>query len=114
MYPKKLYPIGIFDNFVRENFLADLQGTGWFSFYNSSHIDEATTIFNQIVSDVASQHAPISKKKVKGNCTRWVSGEFLIAVKERDFILKVASRSKNSDDWATFKAKWNSVNKLKK
>jgi len=85
----------------------------WSRFYNSPDVDEATSIFNSIVSEISDKHAPFCQKGIKGNCSPWINEEFLIALRERDYLLKVASRSQSQADWTIFKKKRNAVNKLK-
>ena len=49
-----------FKNFDRDKFLEDLSRSDWSIFYNTSDIDNAAKIFNNLVSETASKHAPIT------------------------------------------------------
>jgi len=102
-----------FKNFNKDKFTNDLLHMDWSRFYNSPDVDEATSIFNSIVSEISDKHAPFCQKGIKGNCSPWINEEFLIALRERDYLLKVASRSQSQADWTIFKKKRNAVNKLK-
>lgn len=102
-----------FKNFDRNKFVNDLLNADWAPFFNSTDVNDATKIFNSIVSEISNKHAPISHFRVKGNSCPWLNADLLVAIKERDYLLKVASISKNPDDWVNFKKKRNMVNKLK-
>ena len=69
--------------------------------------------FNSIASQISDKHAPLSHFKVKGDSCPWLNAELLAAIRERDYLLKVASASQNPEDWMNFRRKRNFVNKLK-
>ena len=43
----------------------------------------------------------------------WVTEDFIIAIRERDFLCKKAKKTKSILDWEDFKQKRNHVNRLK-
>lgn len=102
-----------FKNFDRNEFILDLINADWVPFFNSRNVDEATNIFNAIVSQISEIHAPLSHFKIKGNSCPWLNNELLASIRERDYLLKVASQSQKPDDWINFRKKRNFVNKLK-
>ena len=102
-----------FKNFDRNKFISDLINADWDPFFNSHSVDEATKTFNSIVSQISDTHAPVSHFKVKGDSCPWINAELLAAIRERDYLLKVATTSQNPDDWVEFRRKRNFVNKLK-
>ena len=100
-------------NFNKQLFLDDLNKADWSLFFNSIDVVEATLAFNNIVSEIADRHALLSHKKVKGKAAGWINEDFLTAIKEHDYLLKVASLSRKPSDWSAFKRRQNYVNKLK-
>ena len=102
-----------FKDFDKKKFIADLKSADWSRFLDSSDVDEATSIFNSIVTQVSNVHAPIRQQKIKGNSVAWVNDEFLNAIHERDYLFKLANASGKPDDWENFRIKRNMVNRLK-
>jgi hypothetical protein len=51
--------------------------------------------------------------RIKGKSSPWINNEFINAVNERDYLLKVAATSKDPVDWKNFRQKRNFVNRLK-
>ena len=70
-------------------------------------------LLNLIISKSADKNAPFCEHRIKGKNSPWITEEFLIAIRERDFLLKRASISKDLADWTVFKTKRNTTNKLK-
>ena len=102
-----------FKNLDRNKFVLDLVNADWDPFFNSCNVDEATEIFNSVVSQISNKHAPLSHFKVNGDSCLWLNAELMIAIRESDYLLKVASTSQNPDDWINFRRKRNYVNKFK-
>ena len=51
--------------------------------------------------------------KIKGKAEAWVTHDFLQSIKERDFLMRRANKSKSTIDWDNFIKKRNKVTKLK-
>ena len=62
---------------------------------------------------MAETHAPYVTYKIKGKAEAWVTREFLQSIKERDFLMRRANKSKSIIDWDNFVKKRNQVTKLK-
>ena len=79
----------------------------------STDIDFATDTFNSNVLRVLDRHAPVIEKRVGESSPPWLDEVLLTAINERDYLKKVASRTKDPVDFARAKNKRNSVIKLK-
>ncbi len=108
----KLIKVRSYKNFVEENFLTDLRYADWSFFLNFNDLDQACEIFNTITKTVAEKHAPFFAHKIKGKLQAWVTPEFILAIKERDFLRKTANKSKSITDWEKFTQKRNQVNRM--
>lgn len=111
--PAKVIKSRSFRNFNKENFLYDLHSVNWNEILNKDNLDTACNIFNEFVTNIIDQHAPIKSSRVKGNCPQWLNDDLIHAIKERDFLKKKASKTKLIADWDKFKFKRNQVNKMK-
>jgi hypothetical protein len=111
--PPKTIKFRDFKDFNGTAFNSDLINADWSNFFNSVDVDTATHIFNTNLLFFADQHAPFRERKVKGKTSPWITDELIKAIKERDYLLKVAARSKDQANWVAYKRKRNSVNKLK-
>ena len=80
---------------------------------NFSDLDRACKVFNDIVKTVAEKHAPYVTHKIKGKAEAWVTHDFLRSIKERNFLMRRANKSKSTIDWDNFIKKRNQVTKLK-
>ena len=109
----KYIKVRSFKNFEEGLFLAELRNSDWSYFLNFDDLDEACTKFNETVNRVAKKHAPFVSLRIKGRAEAWVTPEFLLAIKERDFWKKKSVKSKSITDWAVFKEKRNQVNNMK-
>lgn len=102
-----------FKHFNDINFLSDLRQLDWNRLWVVNDVQKACDIFNSLVLSVVEKHAPLGTHRVSTKKPQWVNDELLKAVKERDYFKKVAADSKRVSDWANFKKKRNSVNRLK-
>lgn len=61
--------------------------------------NNAWGIWKQIFEFIADSHAPLKKKRVRGNSAPWITPELKHDMFERDRCKKVASRSQSDTDW---------------
>ena len=111
--PQKIINTRSFKNFDEQAFLEDLGNTDWHNVINASNIDDATTAFNDNITSVLNNHAPYVRKRVKQYSPPWFNEDLSRSIKERDYLKKVASRTRLDKDWSIFKAKRNFVSNLK-
>ena len=102
-----------FKNFNQEAFLERLGELDWETVLNAVDVNVAAEVFNKNVLDVLNVLAPVTKKRVRESNPQWVNEELLNSIKRRDYLKKVASRSKSETDWLNFKQQRNFVVHLK-
>ena len=102
-----------FKNFSQEVFLERLGNLDWSNVMQALDVDAAAEAFNQNVLNVLNVIAPVTRKRVRESSPQWITEELLNSIKLRDYLKKVASRSKNEDDWVKFKQQRNYVINLK-
>ena len=107
-----------FKNFDNEAFLDDLGSLDWSKVIYGNDVDKAVAQFNQNVLEILDRHAPLTKKRLRESSPRWVTEELIEAISKRDYLKKIASRTKSDSDWRNFKKQRNYVvnlnNRLKK
>ena len=57
----------------------------------------------QCFTDIADQHAPIKKMKVKGVNIPWMTAELSPAMQDRDYHLKKAQKTKSAHHWSSYR-----------
>ena len=102
-----------FKNFSQEVFLERLGNLDWSNVMHTLNVDDAADAFNQNVLNVLNTIAPVTKKRVRESNPQWITEELLNSIKLRDYLKKVASRSKTEEDWVRFKQQRNFVINLK-
>ena len=65
--PPKLLEYRCFKNYNKEAFLRDLSNAPWSIIENANDVDDAVYLWEGLFNSVASDHAPIKSKHVKGN-----------------------------------------------
>ena len=107
-----------FRNFTEEAFLEGLGNLDWSNVLMAVDADFAANAFNENVLKILNNLAPVTKKRTRESNPQWVTRELLNSIKRRDYLKKVASRSKTEKDWINFKQQRNFVihlkNRLKK
>ena len=93
-----------------------IRNADWTYFLNFSYLDRACKVFNDIVKTVAENMLHIYiyiTHKINGKAEAWVTHDFLQTIKERDFLMTRANKSKSIINWDNFIKKRNQVTKLK-
>ena len=102
-----------FKNFNQEAFLEDLGNLDWSNVVESNDIDSATDAFNSNLISALDRHAPLVQKRIRHDSPPWLNDGLLDAIKERDYLKKVAAKSgKQSIEWKRYQKKRNAVIKL--
>ncbi|XP_057295887.1 uncharacterized protein LOC130624320 [Hydractinia symbiolongicarpus] len=112
-FEPKTCKVRSYKNFSEEAFLKDLRNLDWSYFNNYDDLDKACEKLNKNVKTVADKHAPFKTHRFSGRVEAWVTDELIIAIKERDFLKRKASKTKSIIDWEAFKQKRNQVIGLK-
>ena len=75
----------------------------WYLVETESDPNNAWSIWKQIFEYIADSHAPLKKKRARGNSAPWITPELKQGMFERDRRKKVASRSQSDTDWTRYK-----------
>ena len=101
-----------FKNFREEDLLRDI---AWFETYNlESHTDPNRMwyIWKNKFSVIIDKHAPLKTRKIGKKRTPWITKQLLLSKRSKNLLKKKALKSKDENDWLTFKSARNSHNKL--
>ena len=89
--PPKLLEYRCFKNHNKEAFLRDLSNTPWSIIESANDVDDAVFLWEGLFNSVASDHAPIKSKRVKGKQTTWLTNKLLEIRRDRDYHWKKSS-----------------------
>lgn len=90
-------------NYEPNNLNEDISKIDWQPVYHSTNVSTALEYFNRSVKSVFDEHAPIIEKRVKGKSCPWLSRDVKKLLNDRDKLLRKARRTKNENDWASYK-----------
>ena len=79
---------------------------------NEDNIDDALFTWNKMFSEVADQHAPVKRRRVKGTPLPWVNSQISDTMKERDWAHRKARKSNSARHWSMYAKLRNKVNGL--
>ena len=101
-----------FKNFREKDFLRDI---AWAETYNlESYTDPNRMwyIWKNKFSAIIDKHAPLKTRKIGKKRTPWITKQLLLSKRNKNLLKKKALKSKDENDWLTFKSARNSHNKL--
>lgn len=100
-----------YKNFDENMFRLDIVNANWCNVTRHSNIDDAVSEFENIFLDIANNHAPLKRKRVRQkNPSPWLTDEILAAMRERDQLKKRASKQNSLSLWDDFRKLRNRVN----
>ena len=82
----------------------------WHLIEQEHNPDIAWDIWQHMFLDIADSHAPLKKKRVKGNSFPWITPELKRLMFQRDKLKKLASRFPTDGNWTSYKHMKNKVN----
>ena len=97
-------------NYSSENMNIDIESIDWSSLYKLKNVNLAVKYFNSKIEEVFNRHAPVIVKKVKGRPCPWLNPDLKRCMNNRDKILRKARKSKNRNDWKSYKKLRNKCN----
>jgi hypothetical protein len=103
-----------FKNFNSAQFLQELKDTDWSNVTECNDLDFAVMLFNEKVLKVANRYAPLKTLRVKGSQASWVTEEMITEISKRDYMKKVAYKSRSIDGRKDLKKQRNKINRLNK
>ena len=92
-------------------FNRDLNNVPWNVVYNEENIDDALFTWNRLFSDIADEHAPIKRRRVKGISLPWMNSKLSEAMRDRDHHHRKAIKSNSTYHWGMYKRLRNFVNR---
>lgn len=99
-------------NFNPTLFNDDLRNIPWHIVENEDNVDDALFTWNKMFSEVADQHAPVKRRRVKGTPLPWVNSQISDTMKERDWAHRKAPKSNSARHWSMYAKLRNKVNGL--
>ena len=75
-------------NFIDINFQNAVDEIDWTNVLQCEDIEHAANEFHRLLSLTVDQHAPFINLKLRVNAPKWINGDFLAHVNEREFLSK--------------------------
>ncbi|PFX25902.1 hypothetical protein AWC38_SpisGene9434 [Stylophora pistillata] len=101
-----------YKNFNPTLFNDDLRDIPWHIVENEDNVDDALFVWNKMFSEVADQHAPVKRRRVKGTPLPWMNSQISDTMKERDWVHRKARKSNSARLWSMYAKLRNKVNGL--
>lgn len=102
-----------YNKFHEQNFLNDLARVNWNAVYNCSDVNKSAEVFDKLFLKVINKHAPLKKRRVRKNCSPWITEEVIKMMRKRDKLKQTAIKSnKDKHCWEQFRKVKNETNKL--
>ena len=98
-----------YKNYSKEIFKSDLKTVQWDSLLRINDLTNAWNKFKELLIACVNKHAPVIEKTISGRECPWLTSEIKGKIKERDYYLKKARKSKSEIDWSTYRRMRNSV-----
>ena len=100
--------------FDLEKFLNDLKTVPWSSAYIYDDVDDLWHHWAQLYTEVLDKHAPIKKKRVRGDQLPWITPLIQREISRRNRLFKKHAKSPTTTSWEEFKKQRNKVTSLKR
>ena len=103
--PPRTIEYRCYKHYNKQSFLQDLRDTNclnWTALLDERDTDATVNNWCQRFTDIADQHAPIKKMKVKGVNIPWMTAELSQAMQDRDYHLKEAQKTKSAHHWSSY------------
>ena len=86
--------------FDGNNLYRDVSSFNWIPLYCINDVDQAASFLSHALLSIFDKHAPIKKIKCKTNQAKWVTGEFLSLLDEREHIGTICSKHPTQHNFA--------------
>ncbi|PFX30129.1 hypothetical protein AWC38_SpisGene5115 [Stylophora pistillata] len=97
-----------------DKFLNDLKTVRWSSAYIYDNVDDLWHHWAQLYTEVLDKHAPIKKKRVRGDQLPWITPFIQREISRRTRLFKKHAKSPTTTSWEEFKKQRNKVTSLKR
>ena len=109
--PPRLIDYRSFKKFNQADFIADLEKVPWSIIETFEDIDDTIFTWNRLFLEVANEHAPAKRLKIKGNSCPWMNKDILCSMQKRDFHHRKAVKSNSPHHWPRFREMRKKVNR---
>ena len=99
-----------YKNFNPGDFVQAVQQLCWLDIYLCEDVNSAVSLLSSKLTFILDAMAPMRTVQIRKKYASWLSSTTLELMKERDRLQKVASETRNIDDWKAFKGIRNTVN----
>ena len=99
-----------FKLFNQEHFVSAVQNLSWIDLYLCADVDDAVELLSRKLTCILDEMAPMKTFQVRTCYSPWLSKETVRLMKVRDELHKLASETRDRDDWARFKHMRNRIN----
>ena len=99
-----------YKEFDPQIFLTKVQAISWLDHYLCDDVEKAVEIFTKNITNILDIMAPMKTFQVRANYAPFLSKETRDLMKARDELHKLASDTKNKDDWDRYKKIRNKIN----
>ena len=111
--PPRFIEYRSYKNYDKNLFLQDLSNVDWQPVYDFDDVNDAINTWYNLYINVADQHAPTKKQRIKGLNTPWMTSYLSNLMHDRDYHKK-AVKSKCENHWSTYRKLRCKVKRLKK
>ena len=96
----------------QKSFRKDLQSQPWENVEKEQNAENAWAIFKGLLKSVIDKNAPLTKKKVQGQDSPWLTNEIRLKMNERDYWLRKARKMGKENDWSTYRRLRNATTRI--
>ena len=99
-----------FKHFDQEAFVSAVQNLSWLDIYLCADVDDAVELLSRKLTGILDEMAPMKTFQVRTCYSPWLSKETVRLMKVRDELQKLASETRDRDDWNRYKHMRNRIN----
>ena len=92
-----------YKNYTPEKFCTDLHSASWDSIGTSLTIGDAWKLFNNTLTSIMDQHAPIATKRVRAKTLPWLTANIRNRMKCHDYHHAKALKMKTTEQWSAYR-----------
>ena len=100
--------------FDLDKFLNDLKTVPWSTAYIYDDVDDLWYHWAKLYNEVLDKHAPIKKKRVRGDQLPWITPQIQREISRRNRLFKKHAKNPTKTSWEEFKKQRNKVTSLKR
>ena len=97
-----------------DKFLNDLKTVPWSTAYIYDDVDDLLHHWVKLYNEVLDKHAPIKKKRVRGDQLPWITPQIEREISRRNRLFKKHEKNPTKTSWEEFKKQRNKVTSLKR